>query len=280
MEIVTHNWNGSAIAQLTKSAKIAKFEIPAGYVNATQMCKACNKQWGHYAELDTTKAYWEALSTDIGIPISSLVFSIKGGNDKQIQGTWTHSEIAMDLAQWVNVEFRIWANRTLKQVILNQATAEPLAQPTTESQKPSLQELSDFYDLTLTKAGIDPRLVAGVKIAGMTRYYPALSQAGEIGKPSLSIPVESNLVRPTALAERLTETTGEKWSAVRVNKTLIEQGFQIKNPDGGNDPAYLPTEKGKEHSQLVVETAKGHGKTVQSLRWHFSVLEALEANDH
>ena len=37
----------------------------------------------------------------------------------------------MDLAQWVSVEFRIWANRTLKQVIQSQS------EPATQSQEPT-----------------------------------------------------------------------------------------------------------------------------------------------
>jgi len=116
---IVHNWNGSPIAQLLVSTKIGKFDVPASYVNGTQMCKACGKLWAHYASLSTTKAYWQALSTDTGIPISELAIAIKGGDEsaRKNQGTWVHPEIAIDLAQWVSVEFRIWANRTLKQAI-------------------------------------------------------------------------------------------------------------------------------------------------------------------
>jgi prophage antirepressor-like protein len=121
----THSFNNHSIDQLTQETRFTKFNVPAGYVNATQMCKAGGKRWNHYASLDSTKAYWEALSAEAGIPasaetgnpVSGLVISIKGGNDKQVQGTWVHPEIAIDLAQWVSVEFRIWANRELKRVI-------------------------------------------------------------------------------------------------------------------------------------------------------------------
>ena len=178
--------------------------------------------------------------------------------------------------------FKKWVTSVVLPSI-RQTGSYALVQQPTEShnlapEKPSLQELSDFYELTLAKAGIDQRIVAGAKINGMTRYYPALTEAGEIGKSALAIPIESELVRPTALAEKLTETTGENWSAVRVNKLLVEQGFQTKNPEGKN-PAYLPTEKGLEYGQLVLDTAKGRDKTIQSLLWHLSVLSALSVND-
>ncbi len=186
------------------------------------------------------------------------------------------SPIAVAFQDWLYEEV-VPSIRKTGSYAIAQTTIQP--QKALAPEKPSLQELSDFHDLTIGKAGVDPRLVAGLKIESMIRYYPALTEAGEISKSTLSIPAESNLVRPTVLALKLSQTTGESWSAVRVNKVLIEQGFQIKNPDGKN-PDYLPTEKGREHGQIVFDTAKGHGKTIQSLQWHLSVLEALEANDH
>ncbi|MFN6572426.1 Bro-N domain-containing protein [Dendronalium sp. ChiSLP03b] len=143
---------------------------------------------------------------------------------------------------------------------------------------PTVQEISELFDLVLGQAGLDPRLIAGVKLNAIASYNPALLPATEIAKSALSIPVEEGLVRPTALGEKLALLTGEKWSAIKVNKLLTDQGFQIPNPDSKN-PAYLPTEKGSEYSQLVLDTAKGRDKTVQSLQWHLSVLEILEVGE-
>ncbi len=44
-----------------------------GYINATQMCKAGGKLFGHYKENNQTKAYLQALSMSIGIPIDLLL---------------------------------------------------------------------------------------------------------------------------------------------------------------------------------------------------------------
>ncbi|MBW4675923.1 MAG: hypothetical protein KME52_18450 [Desmonostoc geniculatum HA4340-LM1] len=148
-------------------------------------------------------------------------------------------------------------------------TLEPQALPT-----PTAQEISELFDLTLGGAGLDPRLIAGVKLNAIASYNPALLEAAEIAKSALSIPVDEHLLRPTLLGEKLASLTGEKWSAIRVNKVLVDLGFQVPNPD--KNPSYLPTEKGKLHSQIVLDTAKGRDKTVQSLQWHLSILEALE----
>ncbi|MCC5624801.1 KilA-N domain-containing protein [Nostoc sp. CHAB 5715] len=121
--MLIHKWRDSDINQMPEVGQLGKYSIPKGYVNATQMCHANNKSWGHYKERKSTKAYWTALSNDIGIPISSLVIEVDGYGSSQ--GTWIHPEIAIDLAQWVSVEFRIWANRTLMKVMMNQ---EPVQQ--------------------------------------------------------------------------------------------------------------------------------------------------------
>ncbi|MFB2769825.1 KilA-N domain-containing protein [Pelatocladus sp. BLCC-F211] len=277
MNIVTHDWNGSAITQLSEATKIAAYDVPAGYVNATQMCKACKKLWADYARLESTKQYWEGLSLSMGIPIDLLVMSILRCKNDQ-RGTWVHPEIAIDLAQWVSVEFRIWANRTLRGVIEKQIAPDTLTLtpevPIPQPLLPTPQEISDIYDLTLGKAGLDPKLVAGVKLNAIAKRYPVLQPEAELAKTLLQVKVESELLSPSQLGEMLTESTGEKWSAQRVNKLLVDQDFQFRNPDGDN-PAYLPTTKGKEYGQIVLNTAKGRDKTIQSLRWFPGVLNAV-----
>ncbi|PMB08209.1 phage antirepressor [Fischerella thermalis CCMEE 5273] len=148
---------------------------------------------------------------------------------------------------------------------------------------PTPQEISELYDLTLGSAGLDPKLVAGVKLNAIAEYHPALKSAAEIAKPTLQIEVESQLLSPTQLghilSESLRHTFGERtqhtWTPRQVNKLLIEQGFQYRNPDG-NSPAYLPTEKGRQYCKVILNTAQGRDKTVQSLRWFKEVLEAIQ----
>ncbi|MEO1375593.1 MAG: KilA-N domain-containing protein [Cyanobacteria bacterium J06635_10] len=116
MKIITHDWNGSAIAQLTEDTKIAKYDVPASYVNLTQMCQANDKKLNNYMRMEGTKAYWQALSTETRISVSALVITIKGGNDKQAQGTWGHPEIAIDLAQWVSIPFLLFGKPHFKKI--------------------------------------------------------------------------------------------------------------------------------------------------------------------
>ena len=44
---------------------------------------------------------------------SALVLTFRGGNSQQ--GTWVHPEVAVDLAAWISVEFRILVNRWVRE---------------------------------------------------------------------------------------------------------------------------------------------------------------------
>jgi hypothetical protein len=150
--MLTHLWRDSEINQMPQDGEIGNYNIPKGYVNATQMCHANNKSWGHYKERKSTKAYWAALSNDIGIPISSLIIEIDGYGSSQ--GTWIHPEIAIDLAQWVSVEFRIWANRTVMKVIIAEAEQQPIPQPPTPALPPVEQRLQTLVNAMKTLADL------------------------------------------------------------------------------------------------------------------------------
>jgi hypothetical protein len=78
-----------------------------GYVNATAVCQANCKRWNDYARLERTEAYIAALAADAGFPVTGLVVSIKGGRP-ELQGTWIHPRLAVDLARWISPAFAVW----------------------------------------------------------------------------------------------------------------------------------------------------------------------------
>ncbi len=93
---VEREFNGQAIHQRGED----------GYFDATAMCKATNKRWFNYYQLDSTKAFVDALSSKAGYPASELIQSLKGG-PPQNQGTWVHPYIAINLAQWCSPQFAV-----------------------------------------------------------------------------------------------------------------------------------------------------------------------------
>lgn len=87
-----------------------------GYFNATSMCKPFGKRVADYLRLDSTKAFLEALSNEMNIPISELV-QVQRGGDCTNQGTWFHRLVAIDQARWLSPKFHvtviIWTSELL-----------------------------------------------------------------------------------------------------------------------------------------------------------------------
>jgi hypothetical protein len=96
LDLISHRVDGQLIEQ-------RKLD---GYINATAMCKVAGKLFADYARIGPTRAFLGELSSDMGIPISDLIQSVRGGGPT-IQGTWVHPNVAINLAQWLSPRFSV-----------------------------------------------------------------------------------------------------------------------------------------------------------------------------
>lgn len=76
-----------------------------GYFNATAMCRAAGKRFHDYAKSAKTKAVLEALEAETRKSVSELAQRVRGGQP-DLQGTWVHPYVAIDLASWLSPEFK------------------------------------------------------------------------------------------------------------------------------------------------------------------------------
>jgi hypothetical protein len=90
--------------------RVIEQRLKDGYINATAMCKAANKQFNDYARIGRTRAFLEELSSEMRIPVSELVQSIKGGPPER-QGTWVHPQVAIHLGQWLSARFAVQVSK-------------------------------------------------------------------------------------------------------------------------------------------------------------------------
>lgn len=104
LSLISHEVDGLSIPQ----------RITDGYINATALCQASGKNFADYYRLANTKAFLDALSSDMGIPISDLVILTKGGNP-QLQGTWIHPDIAINLGQWLSPRFAVMVSKWVRE---------------------------------------------------------------------------------------------------------------------------------------------------------------------
>jgi len=140
MAIIQHEFNGTLISQASDNTQFGAYTVPRGYVNLTDMCKTNpKKKLADYLRLSTTKEYLIELENDMGIPISSIIINVEGYG--HVQGTWGHTEIAMDLARWVSATFRVWANRTLVKVVNGEFSA------LTPEAEQALKKLNKLWEL-------------------------------------------------------------------------------------------------------------------------------------
>lgn len=93
------------------------FQIGNGevMVNATQMAKPFNKLSKDYLKTKTAQELIKAISDRTNILSTDLVQVIKGGDQKQ--GTWLHEDLALDFAQWLNINFKLWCNDRIKEIM-------------------------------------------------------------------------------------------------------------------------------------------------------------------
>jgi len=131
----------------------------------------------------------------------------------------------------------------------------------------------------LLDAGIDPRLASSWILGHLIESDPAGASAYSFAKKALSasMPVESPPLSPTQLGEKIAEQLGleKPVSARKVNEALEKLGLQSSQSDAKGRKQWVLTPAGKEHGEVLTDTAAGHGKTIFSVRWRDTVLSLL-----
>lgn len=248
-----------------------------GYLNATKLCTAYSAKKGvikrpqNWLTTKRAKEYIAYLSTVTGITETLLVVIKQGGSDEQ--GTWIHPDLGTAFATWLSVEYEYsvskwiqeWRSHKSDSEYPKQITGDIAANPTAEL----IGRIHTVFDLFFPT--IAPELLLGMKIEAACSADPTLRPMLEPHKPKLLL--DAPLLSPKAIGEILEARSGKKHSPQAVNKLLIEKDLQVAT--GDKSPAYKAIGQGIEFSKLVADTAQGHGKTIQHLRWYESVCALL-----
>ena len=146
--------------------------------------------------------------------------------------------------------------------------------------QPSELEVLEFC-LNPLKEYVDKALVDGVRLNYAERKYPELKDELNEMRSLIagSNKIDTVLLTPTKVGKYLQDRLNVKYSAKIVNQLLIDNGYQILNPNktSKDDPKYIPTEKGLEFSNMSLATGKvGDCTSYQHLKWLESVVDELE----
>jgi len=108
------NYNGNNIT----------FQLGNGdvMVNATEMAKPFSKLPKDYLKTQSTNELVNAVSARTKCLPTDLVKVANGGTSF---GTWMHEDIALDFAQWLSIDFKLWCNDRIKELLKHGMTATP-----------------------------------------------------------------------------------------------------------------------------------------------------------
>lgn len=154
---------------------------------------------------------------------------------------------------------------------INQQSSPSIAQ----AREYSKYVLELLENVTLSQSPTDDRnFKVAIAVSATQAHLPEFAAGLEPVKQALAPSTDSKEVylTPTALGQRL------GISARKMNSRLKMWGLQVKNKDySAGQPAWLPTESGKEYSIITVEEHKGDNPTqYQHLKWSERVLELFK----
>lgn len=131
-KIKVFNYNGSNITFSSENGVM---------VNATEMARAFDKRPVDYLRLPSTAILINAIVRKSHISENQLIIT-KQGSATNGGGTWMNEDVALDFAQWLSVDFRLWCNDRIKELLKHGMTAT----------QPTLEEIVDNPDLVIELA--------------------------------------------------------------------------------------------------------------------------------
>jgi phage antirepressor YoqD-like protein len=183
-------------------------------VNATEMAKNFGKSSKDYLRTQQSSDLLEALCKRLKCPLTDLLMVSKGGNDS---GTWMHEDIALDFAQWLSVDFKLWCNDRVKEIMKHGFTA-------TESK---LEELANNPDLLISLAyNLKQERAEKERLQIQNEY-----QAKELKQSAPKVAYYENVLqsKSTYTTSQIAKELG--LSAVNLNKKLHELGVQYRQSE-------------------------------------------------
>lgn len=224
------------------------------YANATAMCRPFGKTAYEWGRLPGTIRYVDALKANRENPVS-LTLSRKGGTDGG-GATWIHEKLILKLAQWLDVDFEVWCDQKVSQ-LLRTGSVGLTALPQTHSQ--ALRALAaeiEAHELTqLQLEAARPKIDHYEAVMNAEGYYSINSVAKMIGTGEVRLfrflRDQKILFHDGQANKPFQQYLELDWFVVKQNRVHV----------GGNDRVYVQTYA----TQHGIEAIRKKWLAVQSL---------------
>lgn len=178
-------------------------------VNATEMAKPFDKRPIDYLRLPSTNELIKAKVRKSHIDGNQLVRTERGGSNP---GTWFHEDIALDFAQWLSVDFRLWCNDRIKELLRHGITAT----------QPTIEKIIDDPDNAIKLlTALKEERAARQRLAEQNELH---KQQLQIAAPKVQYYNEVLMSNSTYTANQVAKELG--MSAITLNRKLRERGVQ------------------------------------------------------
>lgn len=239
-----YNYNGNNIT----------FQLGNGdvMINATEMAKAFGKTPKDYLRTQSAQELINALSVRLKCLTADLVKVVQGGD---IQGTWLHEDIALDFAQWLSVDFKLWCNDRIKELLKTGVTtisdedeaiynAMNILQKRLEASKQKVQMLESKVELQETEIKyLAPKAKYTDEVLQSTSTFTTTQIAKDLGMSA------------QALNQKLKE---RKIQFFQSGQWFLTHTYQDKGYTDMRITPYFDTKTGEpKTSQSMVWTEKG-----------------------
>jgi hypothetical protein len=101
---------------LILNEQIIMFREIDKYINATQLCKAGDKNFSQWYRLDSTKELISTLESNVHIHTLELIDKKVGGIHSD---TWIHPDLAIQLAQWISPQFALQVSSWIRTLFVD-----------------------------------------------------------------------------------------------------------------------------------------------------------------
>jgi len=257
---ISHNFNDTKIKQRQSD----------GYLDATAMCKATGKLFADYRRLKVSQEFVEALSSDMVIPITELVQSVKGGNPES-QGTWIHPQVAINLAQWCSPKFAVLVSKWVFELMKTGHVELPSQTP----QQLSLIEATERFKAHASiceSIGVTGNQKA-IAANNATIKHTGINLLKNMDMVQLTADIQEQILTVSDIAKRIAMKPRQ------LNLLLTKIGLQIAKRDHKARLYYELTNLGKKYG-IYLDTGKRHktdGSPVRQIKWFDRVIKTVKA---